>query len=135
VGEAGHLDTELDHTSLLKLLVDKWDLGSLGARTAVANTPPDDIFLGKARRDTPEEISAAPTTPPTVVRVPRQDELSDNQAAMVALSHAFEEHAGEAPEVVVARMRHSLTGPQAQADAALERLDAMHATVLGGSPF
>jgi len=38
VGRSESGETQFDHTSLLKYLVDKWQLGSLGARTAAANS-------------------------------------------------------------------------------------------------
>lgn len=36
--QAGVVHTQFDHTSLLKYLIDKWDLGELGPRTAAANS-------------------------------------------------------------------------------------------------
>lgn len=44
--------TQFDHTSLLKYLVDKWALGSLGARTASANSIGVAITEPAARTDT-----------------------------------------------------------------------------------
>jgi phospholipase C len=44
--------TQFDHTSLLKYLVDKWGLGSLGARTAAANSIGVAITENAPRTDT-----------------------------------------------------------------------------------
>jgi phospholipase C len=61
------LPTKFDHTSLLKYMIDKWHLGQLGNRTAVANTFASH-FQANARSDTPARleisIQASLTTPP-----------------------------------------------------------------------
>jgi phospholipase C len=44
--------TEYDHTSLLKYLTDKWQLGPLGARTATANSIAGTLKAGAPRTDT-----------------------------------------------------------------------------------
>ncbi|HEY4163580.1 MAG TPA: hypothetical protein VGM59_11000, partial [Dongiaceae bacterium] len=50
--------------------------------------------------------------------------LSDHQAAIVAMSHNLEAMTDEDPNVVAARSRHVLTGPQSQIDAAVDRVDS-----------
>jgi phospholipase C len=51
------LSTTFDHTSFLKYLTDKWNLGPLGKRTAAANTFTSVIRTsGTPRTDTPEKI-------------------------------------------------------------------------------
>jgi hypothetical protein len=53
--------------------------------------------------------------------------LTDHQAAIVAMSHNLESMGGEDPSVVAARARHVLSGPQSQADAAVDRVDGFMA--------
>lgn len=113
----------LDHTSFLKYLQDKWGLGDLGARTAAANTFKSVLQIDKpARTDAPVRVSssiaplAAPPLPCTA--------LSDHQSAIVAMSHNLESMTAEDPNVVAARSRHVLTGPQSQIDAAVDRVDS-----------
>ncbi len=113
---------QLDHTSLLKYLIDKWLLGPLGERTAQAESFAS-ALQGPARTDTPLSIAAVPAQLMPAVPPPRQP-LNDHQTALVALSHALESMAGEDPSVVAARSRQLLTGPQSQIDAAVERVDA-----------
>lgn len=55
--EADFLDTEFDHASLLKYLIDKWGLGNLGNRARFARTFAGAIGKSKKpRTDTPERI-------------------------------------------------------------------------------
>jgi phospholipase C len=113
----------LDHTSLLKFLQDKWQLGDLGARTASANTFQAVLQVGQApRSDTPSRVATSTVSPPpTTVQV---GALNEHQSAIVAMSHNLESMTDEDPNVVAARSRHVLTGPQAQTDAAVDRVDS-----------
>jgi phospholipase C len=112
----------LDHTSLLRYLQDKWDLGDLGARTAQANTFKRAIETGKpARADAPMRIDPSTASTPALAR---PDALNEHQSAIVAMSHNLESMTDEDPSVVAARSRHVLTGPQSQIDAAVDRVDA-----------
>jgi phospholipase C len=52
----GFNPTQFDHTSLLKYLIDKWQLGPLGNRTANANSIEPLILKGTPRTDTVKEI-------------------------------------------------------------------------------
>jgi phospholipase C len=113
---------QLDHTSLLKYLIDKWKLGSLGERAARANTFASAVHA-PLRPDTPLAISAVPASIAPVAAAPRRP-LNDHQAALVALSHALETMADEDPGVVAARSRQIITGPQSQIDTAVDRVDA-----------
>jgi phospholipase C len=118
---AGVLHEQMDHTSLLKYLIDKWELAPLGERTARANS-----FAGAlqnpARSDAPPAISAVPIGMTPVAQPPGQP-LNDHQTALVALSHALESMADEDPAVIAARSRQVLTGPQSKIDAAVERVE------------
>ncbi|MBV9015518.1 MAG: phospholipase [Alphaproteobacteria bacterium] len=119
---SGAFSHELDHTSLLKYLIDKWQLGPLGQRAAEANTFATAV-QGPARTDTPLAVSAIPAQLTPVAPPPRQP-LNDHQGALVALSHALETMAQEDANVVAMRSRQILTGPQSQIDAAVDRTDA-----------
>ncbi len=55
---AGVSHTQFDHTSVLKYLIEKWDLGALGARTASANSI-GPLVTGTRRDDTPAFIRVA----------------------------------------------------------------------------
>jgi phospholipase C len=112
----------LDHTSLLKYLQDKWGLNDLGDRTAKANTFKGAINFGAAARtDTPLRIDSSTqnvTTAPAGL-----DALNEHQSALVAMSHNLESITDVDPNLVAARSRHVLTGPQSQIDTAVDRVD------------
>ena len=120
-----------DHTSLLKYLSDKWDLGSLGERTANANSFADSI-VSQARTDTPECLS--PPSPTQIQPAPLLT-LTDHEASMISLSHALESMAQEDANVVAARSRQVLSGPASQIDAAVDRLASFlqHQSSLAGT--
>ncbi|MGO9055942.1 MAG: alkaline phosphatase family protein [Candidatus Binataceae bacterium] len=114
------LHEEFDHTSLLRYLREKWNLGPLGQRTAQAKTFTAAIS-SHPRTDTP------PTLPfPQVISAaqpPRFLQLTNHQSAIVALSHVLESMSEEDPNLVAARSRQVLSGPQSQIDAAVDRVD------------
>jgi phospholipase C len=119
----GAFATELDHTSLLRYLSDKWQLGPLGARTAVANSFAGAI-LASPRLDTlapfPEpdiplvRAALAPPAPPV---------LNDLQRALIGLTDVLELQTAEAPEVRVSRAVRMLEGSATQAEVAMERVE------------
>jgi hypothetical protein len=109
----------LDHTSLLKYLQDKWALNDLGDRTAKANTFKEVITSGP-RSDTPVRVDSLTIS---VTATPPVDALNEHQSALVAMSHNLESMTDEDPNVVAARSRHLLTGPQSQIDTAVDRVD------------
>lgn len=112
----------LDHTSLLRYLQRKWGLGDLGERTANANTFESTISAAAPRTDVPQRVKLATTSspsPPVAV-----DALSEHQSAIVAMSHTLESLTDVDPNVIAARSRHVLTGPQSQIDTAVDRVDS-----------
>lgn len=123
----------LDHTTLLKYLQDKWGLGDLGARTAQAKSI-SPALRNPLRTDTPKTVE---TAHPAVTVTVTQKELTDHQAAVVALSQHLETMAGEDANVVAARSRQVLSGAQSQMDAAVDRVEAFishqKSKVAGGS--
>lgn len=88
--------TEFDHTSLLKYLTNKWSLGSLGARTAAANSIGVAITERQPRKDTLPFIRVSTT----VVLPPRPDlekEVDSNhQIALQAFAKYLREEMGVA---------------------------------------
>ena len=113
----------LDHTSLLRYAQDKWGLNDLGERTANANTFKGALnFTAGPRNDTPLRIAS--TTQSSATPIAAVDALSEHQTAIVAMSHNLESMTDEDPNLVAARSRHLLTGPQSQIDAAVERVDS-----------
>jgi phospholipase C len=112
----------LDHTSVLKYAQDKWGLNDLGERTANANSFKGALnFDAAPRADTP--LRVASTTQSTAQPAVAVDALNEHQSAIVAMSHNLESMTDEDPNLVAARSRHLLTGPQSQIDAAVERID------------
>ena len=112
----------LDHTSLLKYLQDKWQLDDLGARTAKANTFAGALTTnGRPAEDTPARIASS--TMSVTASTTAIDALNEHQSAIVAMSHNLEAMSDEDPNVVAARSRHLLTGPQSQIDTAVDRVD------------
>ncbi|HEY6452263.1 MAG TPA: alkaline phosphatase family protein, partial [Steroidobacteraceae bacterium] len=115
-----------DHTSLLKYLQNKWGLGDLGARTAAAGSVQSALQPGSARTDAPARVASSTAGAGASAGVaPRPvDALSEHQSAIVAMSHTLESMTDADPNVVAARSRHVLTGPQSQIDAAVDRVEA-----------
>ena len=112
----------MDHTSLLKYLTGKWSLGPLGYRTQVAGTF-DAAFVAAMRNDVlPSIVGSMPV--PAMQRPPQMESLNTHSAAIVALSHVLESMAEEDANVVAARSRQVLSGPQSQIDAAIDRFES-----------
>jgi len=93
--------TEFDHTSLLKYMIDKWNLGSLTARVAAANSIRDAIrSSGSPRDDTPREVPAprmpvrlaAPELPPGAAADTTPAELAEPLNDLQRSLLAFSEH-------------------------------------------
>ena len=118
----GILSTPLDHTSLLRYLQLKWGLGPLGARTDSAQTFGSALGVKALRTDTPDRFTTA--RPAALQSAPSLERLNEHQLAIVALSQHLESMTQEDPSVVAARAQHVLSGPQSQADAAVDRVEA-----------
>src|ERR1019366_5355974 len=75
-----------DHTSLLKYLTVKWDLGALGNRTPTANNFTDElVWRASPRTNAPMTLTVAP-----VPEDPKPTELSEHQQALVSYSRYLE---------------------------------------------
>ncbi len=88
--KAGVISDIFDHTSLLKYLTDKWQLGPLGSRTAKAATFGNKLTeLTAPRTDTPA-VLPVPQTVPAPATAGLTTELNANQQALLAFSHYLE---------------------------------------------
>ncbi len=119
--------TVFDHTSLLKYLAEKWDLGPLGARTAAANSFAGEL-LSAPRGDAPEEIPAPPAAAPAPVIAAAppgagRAGLDSHQSALYAMSQLLESMTDVEPHDAVSRGKRAVTGYDGATDAAIERVD------------
>jgi phospholipase C len=84
--DPGVLHGIYDHTSLLKYLTVKWDLGALGNRTPTANNFADElVWRASPRTNAPMTLTVAP-----VPEDPKPTELSEHQQALVSYSRYLE---------------------------------------------
>ncbi len=80
------LNDIFDHTSLLRYLTDKWDLGPLGNRTATANSFARYLQIRtEARTDTPASMPM-----PVLLTNPDTPALNTNQQALVGFTRFLE---------------------------------------------
>ena len=117
------VNTQFDHTSLLRYLVDKWGLGSLGARVAANDTVSiGSALTGSARAVTPAQLPIPGPTPGATQPV-HLTALSSHQSALFALSHSLESMTDADPNTIAARSAHVLTGPQSMIDVSMDRVE------------
>jgi hypothetical protein len=129
--KAGVAHDEFDHTSLLKYVTDKWGLGPLGNRVAVAKSFGGYIADGLAspRSDTPDSVAA-----PGVAPDPGAINLNANQTALVGFSRFLETQiqklsldGGSIPDDVFkaagARLLGSMQGIEKHAETAAVRVE------------
>lgn len=86
--DRGVVNTQFDHTSLLKYLTDKWSLGPLGARTAAAESfGPELEKRANPRTDCPGALDEGKI--PKVI--PNESlKINAQQRALIAFSHMLE---------------------------------------------
>jgi len=117
------VNTQFDHTSLLRYLVEKWNLRSLGARVADVNTHSiGPALTNVARTDAPMELPMPLPLKDSVAPIAATT-LSSHQSALLALSHSLESMTDVDPHEVAARSKHVLTGPQSMIDVSVDRLE------------
>jgi phospholipase C len=113
------LQTEFDHTSLLKYLTDKWGLRPLTRRvTAAESFAPAVRATGQPRIDTPGSVPV-PTTEPEVAAP--AEPLNAHQQALLAFSEHLENEIDE-PVGKPARRAAMTAGPLAQIETAKSRV-------------
>jgi phospholipase C len=134
----GVLSEVLDHTSLLRYLSDQWGLGSLGARTAAANSFAS-ALLSSPRTDTPAEIQEPNTdvavSPSLLAATPKagatarsrrtkraQPPLNDLQSNLLVFSQVLDAEIKEPDSQKVRRLRRSMKSAEAHIAVGQERL-------------
>lgn len=118
------IKTEFDHTSLLKYLTEKWNLGSLTERVASAQTFGSAIrTTGQPRMDTPSSvpIPAIAAASEAAMAAGPGEPLNGHQKALIAFSE-YLEHEIEEPVGKPARAAAMMAGPQSQAETAKSRV-------------
>jgi phospholipase C len=137
--ERGVFSGVLDHTSLLKYLTDKWNLGPLTARVAAAGTFAGALRTeGGPREDTAESIempvglsfAAGPEA-----EAESSDAMNANQQAIVAFSRVLEGKIADDPESKVRRFMTAMEGTQAQFRVARERANLFLQQTARAFPF
>lgn len=140
--EKGVLSTPLDHTSLLKFLIDKWKLGPLTERVTNAKSFAEVIRTsGQPRTDTPESVP----TPPLMMEagpLGSRDEMAavpmnENQKALLVFSEYLEQQSPAPPgrmAIEAAPFDEGLPRASQVAKRRVERfLNQEKAKALGGS--
>lgn len=114
------IHTVFDHTSLLKYLTDKWNLGPLGERTAQAKTFAGQL-LTSARTDTPGVFTDRLLNP---LELPNKNKaVNENQKALISFSQKLETHLKDDMAAVGSRTLKMLEGPRGQFAVAKDRFD------------
>jgi phospholipase C len=89
--ERGVCSTVFDHTSLLRYVSDKWQLGPLGQRVAEANSFANELLQRQApRTDTPPLVKP-PALPPAPVNAAA---LEHNAEPLLSFAHILGQQAG-----------------------------------------
>jgi phospholipase C len=106
--------TTFDHTSLLKYLIEKWELGPLGERAARANSIAVALRTGDEggapRDDAPEKIDVPEPAPD----VPDPSGLNELQMAMIALALFLETRTPGDAQEKMNRLKSMMENPAAQ---------------------
>lgn len=127
--EAGVLNDEFDHTSLLSYLIEKWKLGPLGERTRRARNFKSALSDSLMDSDRLAEISlsgaAILSTEPRYgqIEARSQPALNDHQSALVGMSQLLESMTDVAGEDFLGRSKRIVTGFDGVVDVAIERLE------------
>jgi phospholipase C len=118
--------TQFDHTSLLKYLIEKWGLGPLGERTAAANSVAVALRISDGlRADTVKGISIPPEmTPLAALVIPAEtsENLNENQEALAGFAAFLETKIADSPANKVERTERGHLGAQDQMAVAQERV-------------
>jgi phospholipase C len=120
--DPGVSHTVFDHTSLLKYLTDKWELGALGQCTAKANSFGEELLKRQTvRTNTPAPFTNALLGP---AELPNKV-VNENQKALVSFSNLLEKHMMEVEDMaaVGSRSLRMLDGPHAQFSVAKDRFE------------
>lgn len=119
------IKTEFDHTSLLKYLAEKWNLGPLTNRMAKAQSFGSAIrTTGETRTDTPGgvPIPASAAAPEAMMTAGPGEPLNGHQKALIAFSEYLEREIEE-PVGKPARTAAMMAGPPSQVETAKSRVE------------
>ncbi|HXB74248.1 MAG TPA: alkaline phosphatase family protein [Candidatus Acidoferrales bacterium] len=117
--DPGILQTQFDHTSLLRYAIEKWGLGPLGNRAAQANSFADVL----TRRATPRDDCPASLPLPSGVPNPLDLALNAQQAALAGFTHHLEVNYTKPDDATVARHSRMTAGAyEDQSQAVAERV-------------
>jgi phospholipase C len=118
--------TQFDHTSLLKYLIEKWNLGPLGARTAAANSIGCALRTADGlRANTLGGISIPPEmTALAAITIPAEtsEVLNEHQEALAGFAAFLETKTADSPENKVERSNRGHRSAQDQMDVVQERI-------------
>jgi phospholipase C len=117
------LNSEFDHTSLLKYLTEKWGLGPLTDRVASAQSfGPAIRSTGQPRTDTPSSVPIpAVAAPEAMMTAGPAEPLNAHQKALIAFSEHLEREIQE-PVGKPARTAAMMAGPPSQVETAKSRV-------------
>lgn len=122
--ERAIINTEFDHTSLLKYLTENWSLGPLTERVAAAQSFASAIrTTGEARTDTPGSvpIPAMAAASEAMMAAGPGEPLNAHQKALIAFSEYLEREIEE-PVGKPARTAAMMAGPPSQVETAKSRV-------------
>lgn len=128
----GHDSTVFDHTSVLRYLADKWELGPLGDRTANANSI-GKLIGTELRTDTIRALGPAgplptPEAPPTPT-----PELNSHQSALLAVAKLVEAAEGVAFSDLKSAIGNTEMKLDGDADSAVASVEAFLSRARAGS--
>ena len=123
--QQGFCSEVFDHTSILRYLVNKWDLQGQALGGRVEHITDLAVALEIAPRDVASLPMTIPRTFPNSGSPPITPTfLHDGQVALLGLSHLLEIETGADAQVIANRSAILQHGPEAQASVAADRVDA-----------
>jgi phospholipase C len=125
--DPGVFSVPMDHTSLLRYLTDKWQLGPLGNRVPQANSFANAINRTSARQDCVRSVAAAPATPNSP-----ETPFNAQQVALAAFTHHLEVNHTKPDDHTVAEHSRAMAADfNAQSRAVSERVEQFLAAKAG----
>jgi phospholipase C len=116
------IKTEFDHTSLLKYLTEKWNLGPLTERVAAAQSFASAILTtDQPRTNTPASVPLPAAVPEAMMATGTSEPLNGHQSALVGFSEQLE-HEIEEPVGKAARTVAMMAGATSQIETAKNRV-------------
>jgi phospholipase C len=125
--DPGVLDTVFDHTSLLKYLTDKWQLGPLGDRVPKANS----FATALSKRSSPRTDCPEPLPLPDANPIDGNAPLNAHQVALAGFTHHLEiNHTKPGMESIAAHSSAMAQGFLAQSEAVTNRIEEFLSRVI-----